>query len=75
MEVVFISKLCIMKLLFGKLKALLLSSNIYREIQVVSFHCVKRSITVSHGSEKRILKSLENRDTELVFSPATKVKR
>lgn len=71
MEVVFISKLCIMKLPFGKLKALLFSSNIYREIQAVSFHYVKRSITVSHASEKWIFKSLENRDTELVFIPAT----
>lgn len=49
MEVVFISKLCIMKLPFGKLKALLLSSNIYREIQAVSGAALLLVMEVKNG--------------------------
>lgn len=49
MEVVFISKLCIMKLPFGKLKALLLSSNIYREIQAVSGAVLLLVMEVKNG--------------------------
>jgi len=47
-----------MKISFGKLKVPLLALNIYREIKALFFHCVNSSITVSHGSEKKLLKSL-----------------
>lgn len=58
MEVVFIPKLCIMKLSLDKLKVPLLTSNIQEEIKALLFHYLNSSITVSHGSEKWILKSL-----------------
>lgn len=45
-----------MKLLFGKLKAFLLSSNIYREIQAVSFHYARVALLLVMAVKNRFLK-------------------